>query len=488
MALMLRCVLYPNAKIATVAGGKQQSAEIVSSKVQEICKLIPALEREIIWDTRGTKARTAQTKDTVIYTFKNGSTLENVAASEKTRGRRFHSLLGEECVSIDQDILNEVLIPTLNVDRQVKGHSDPNEQLNKSQIFVTTAGYKNTFSYEKLIQILCKSVARPKEAIVLGGSWRVPVVEGLLNKNFVRDLKMDGTFNEDSFDREYNSIWTGDVESAFFNSDKFDKQRKIHLPEWKYSNRTSKEGYYVMGVDVGRFGCTTEVIIIKVTPGAGEIPRKRIVNIYSFDEEHFGVQALKIKRLFQLYHCAVAVIDGNGLGAGLVDMLTMDTTDPDSGEVLYNWGVINDDDNRYRNMKTENTITDAMYIMKANQVLNSEMYSYCQSEINAGRVLFLIDEATAKNKLMSQAQGQKMSQSKRADYLRPFVQTSILRDQMLNLITENEGANIILKQSSRKIKKDKFSALIYGLYYCKLQEDKSRKKKRRNMRDFLFFN
>ncbi len=206
MALMLRCVLYPGAKIATVAGGKQQSAEIVSSKVQEICKMIPALEREIIWDTRGTRARTAQTKDTVIYTFKNGSTLENVAASEKTRGRRFNSLLGEECVTIDQDILNEVLIPTLNVDRQVKGHSDPNEQLNKSQIFVTTAGYKNTFSYEKLIQTLCKSVARPKEAIVLGGSWRVPVVEGLLNKNFVRDLKMDGTFNEDSFDREYNSI------------------------------------------------------------------------------------------------------------------------------------------------------------------------------------------------------------------------------------------------------------------------------------------
>ena len=169
-------------------------------------------------------------------------------------------------------------------------------------------------------------------------------------------------------------------------------------------------------------------------------------------------------------------------------MLTMDTTDPDTGEILYNWGVLNDDDNKYRNMKTENTIINAMYIMKANQALNSEMYSYCQSEINAGRVLFLIDETTAKNKLMSQSQGQKMSQSKRAEYLKPFVLTSHLKDQMGNLITENEGANIILKQSSRKIKKDKFSALIYGLYYCKLQEDRSKKKKRRNISDFMFFN
>lgn len=488
MALMLKAILYPGAKLFTVAGGKQQSAEILSGKVLEICKLIPAMEREIIWDTRGTRARTAQTKDSVIYTFRNGSTLENIAASEKTRGRRFNSGLMEECVGIDQDILNEVLIPTLNVDRMVQGQTDSNEQLNKSQIFVTTAGYKNTYSYEKLIEILCRSVVRPKDAIVLGGSWRVPVIFGLLDKNFVRDLKMDGTFNEDSFEREYESKWTGDIESAFFNSDRFDKQRKINMPEWKYSNRTSKDGYYIMGVDVGRFGCTTEVVIIKVTPGAGDIPRKRIVNIYSFDEEHFGLQALKLKRLFQQYKCRVAVIDGNGLGAGLVDMLTMDTIDPDTGETLYNWGVMNDEDNKYRNMKTDDTVVDAMYIMKANQVLNSEMYAYCQSEINSGRVNFLVDESIAKNKLLSQAQGKKMSQSQRADYLMPFVQTSILKDQMLNLVYENDGAHIILKQASKKIKKDKFSALIYGLYYCKLQEDSRSKKRKRDMSKFLFFN
>lgn len=164
----------------------------------------------------------------------------------------------------------------------------------------------------------------------------MPVIEGLLDKHFVRELKMDGTFNEASFEREYESKWTGDVESAFFNSEKFDKQRKINIPEYKYSNKTPKDGYYIMGVDVGRFGCSTEVVIIKVRPGRGERLIKRVVNIYSFEEEHFGMQALKLKRLFNLYKCRVAVIDGNGLGAGLVDMLTMDTTDPDTGEVLPN--------------------------------------------------------------------------------------------------------------------------------------------------------
>ena len=38
---------------------------------------------------------------------------------------------------------------------------------------------------------------------------------------------------------------------------------------------------------------------------------------------------------------------------------------------------------------------------------------------------------------------------KRAEYLLPFVFTTILKEQMLNLVEENEGTNIILKQSSR---------------------------------------
>jgi hypothetical protein len=76
----------------------------------------------------------------------------------------------EEVVGIDQDILNEVILPLMNVERRVNGFVDPNEPLNQSQIYITTAGYKNTFSYDKLIQILCQSAVNPDKAIVLGGS------------------------------------------------------------------------------------------------------------------------------------------------------------------------------------------------------------------------------------------------------------------------------------------------------------------------------
>ena len=69
MGLMLKCILYPDAKVFSVAGGKEQSASILSSKLEEICTLIPAISNEIIWDTKGLRANTRQTKDSVRFTF-----------------------------------------------------------------------------------------------------------------------------------------------------------------------------------------------------------------------------------------------------------------------------------------------------------------------------------------------------------------------------------------------------------------------------------
>lgn len=40
--------------------------------------------------------------------------------------------------------------------------------------------------------VLIQQIIDPTEAVVLGGSWRVPVLEGLLNKNFIDELKLDG--------------------------------------------------------------------------------------------------------------------------------------------------------------------------------------------------------------------------------------------------------------------------------------------------------
>ena len=109
MVLMIRCILYPGAKLFVTSGGKEQAASIIKEKVAEICTLVPAFDREI--DRRTCK--TQESKDYCIYIFKNGSYFDNVAAKESSRGKRRHGGLIEECVGVDGDILNQVLIPQL---------------------------------------------------------------------------------------------------------------------------------------------------------------------------------------------------------------------------------------------------------------------------------------------------------------------------------------------------------------------------------------
>jgi hypothetical protein len=98
-------------------------------------------------------------------------------------------------------------------------------------------------------------VIEPDKAFIMGGSWRIPVLLGLQPKNFISDLKKDSTFNEASFGREYESAWTGTVENAFFDGEKFDRNRILQKPEYEASGRSNKQAYYVIGVDVGRKGC-----------------------------------------------------------------------------------------------------------------------------------------------------------------------------------------------------------------------------------------
>lgn len=485
MVLMLRCILYPNSQLFVTTGGKEQAASITVAKIQEICKMIPALSNEINW-SRGASKRG---KDSVQYVFKNKSKINILAAKQSSRGQRRTGGLMEQCVLIDQTALNEIVIPTTNVNRLLPdGTRHKEENVNKSQIYITTAGWKNSFAYDKLIQLLIQSLIEPDEVMIMGGTYETPVAEGLLDQDFVQQLKLSGTFNEDSFDRQYRSIWSGDAENAFFSAQKFDKHRVLRQPQNEFSGRSGKSAFYILGVDVGRIGCTTQVCVFKVTPQPQGAAIKSLVNIYTYDAEHFEAQAIHIKQLYYKYKARRVSIDTNGLGIGLLDFMVK-AQETDDGQYLPPFGIDNDDEGVYKAyFRGINDLEkDAIFQIKANAPINTQAYSYAQTQMSSGKIKFLIDETQAKAKLMETRTGQNMSIDQRNDYLRPFVLTTVLREQMLNLVEDNQGVNIILKQDSRSIKKDKFSAFVYGLFFIKREEDRLRKRKKRDLSKFAFF-
>lgn len=227
------------------------------------------------------------------------------------------------------------------------------------------------------------------------------------------------------------SEWSGDAENAYFQAETFDKYRVLLQPEYEYSSRSSKSAYYVIGVDVGRAGCTSEAMVIKVTPQIQGAALKTLVNLFSWEEEHFEAQAVNIKKLFYLYKAKRVAIDANGLGIGLVDYMVKSQIDPKTGETLPPFGVSNDTEGLYKKYRTPDTELDAMFLIKANAPINTEAHTYVQTQLSSGKIKFLIDERQAKIKLMETRMGQSMTPDQRAEKLRPFTLTTVLREQML---------------------------------------------------------
>ena len=162
-------------------------------------------------------------------------------------------------------------------------------------------------------------------------------------------------------------------------------------------------------------------------------------------------------------------------------------TDVETNEVFPDFGIYNDEDGEYKKFKSVECQDDAIYVIKANAPINTEAHANAQSQLSSGRVKLLIDERVAKGKLLGTVKGNNMKPEERAEYLKPFTLTSILREEMMNLREENDGTNIILKRANKGIAKDKFSAFEYGLYYIKKEEDeKKRRKKKFNAKDFKF--
>ena len=170
---MLRCVLFPGAHLFVTTGGKEQAAGIAREKAEELCKLNSlVLKNEIDW-TRGAQKHLKIWLNTYLKMVVN---LILWLHNKSSRGKRATGLV-EECILVDQTLLTKLLFPTMNVRPSLQMVRHEEEVINKIKSMLTTAGWKNSFAYEKLIQTLIQQITDPGQAIVLGGTWRVPVME-----------------------------------------------------------------------------------------------------------------------------------------------------------------------------------------------------------------------------------------------------------------------------------------------------------------------
>lgn len=206
--------------------------------------------------------------------------------------------------------------------------------------------------------------------------------------------------------------------------------------------------------------------------------QKNLVYIESFENSHFEEQSIRLKQLFYKYNAKRLIIDGNGAGIGCVDYLVKPQYISGTDIKYPSFGIYNDEEGFYKKYQEDDTEKDAVYILKASAPINTEAHVNAQAQLVSGKLKLLIDERSAQKNLMGTKVGQAMTPERRAEELKPYTLTSILKEEMMNLREETEGLNIILKQANKSVKKDKFSALEYALYYVKVEEEAKKRKRK----------
>lgn len=491
LGMVLQCIFMPRTKRFICAPMKAQAAQIAKEKLTEIFRAWPLLRREVIGGDL-TEVPGNYGKDYVTLRFRNGSQFDVVGALESSLGGRRHGGLLDEIKLHDEELVNTVVLPLMNVSRRLPDGTVNPKEPNQQQICATSAWLKTSFAYIKLIDMFVDSIINPQSTFVFGCDYRVPVMHGLLARDFVNKLKMSPSFNEETFAREYLSIWTGGGDESWFDFDKLQRYRKIKNPEKHANFRVGSNQYYLISVDVGRLSDQTVACIWRVNI-VQDKHYATLVNLFVLgrqaEKKTFQEQAIDIKRLVNDFQPREVIIDCNGLGVGLADVMIQTQID-DDGVEYGPLGFFNNDD--YKKIQPKDCPT-ILYSLKANGPLNSKIHGNAYTRVNNGLVRFLIKEQDARSMLLATKVGQRMSLRERVERLLPHEMTTKLFEEMANLRLKRGGTglDIVLEQINAHYPKDKYSAFAYGLWRIKEIEEEQFKRKRRfssgSERQLVFF-
>lgn len=447
LADIVVAILFPNITLSVSAQTKENAADLLSAKWNEITKFYPLLLNELDEKPKFSKGYS-------IIKFKNGSEIDAIANAQSTKGQRRNRLSIEESALLNNALFEDALAPVVEVPRLTVGKlgiPDPCE-LNQQINFFTTAGFKGSDEYHRLLSMV-DEMEQLNGKIVIGSNWMLPCWYGR-GSSKSQILNKKKSMSIVAFNMNYEQTWSGASEGALVNINKLLSCRVLVKP-----SKTTDGDEIFMGVDVARSQKTSNnqssIVVgrVKRNSDGSRIIAIEIVDIINVPNIYnFNKQAIRVKQVQKQYHAKMVICDGNGLGAGLIDALLTETIDPVTGENLGCWDTINDD-----NEPEVPNSPKILYNLKAQS---------CQNEI----VTTFIDYVeSAKLKLLERKLETDFTESEWANsenLIRPYIETDAFIEEAANLKMKHlANGGITIERVARKVDKDRVSALIYMLWY-----------------------
>lgn len=489
----VRCILYPGTKICIAAGRRSQSINILEYIQNQFMVNSPGLKREIDVITT--------TPNNPKCIFKNGSFIKVVTAGDTARGNRANIVICDEFRMIPEETVNTVLRKFISDERHPPYVDNPKyahlRERNK-QIYLTSAWFKDHWAYEKVKDFYAKML-QGRSYFVCGLPYQLSIKEGLYSAEQALEEMSETTFNESQWAREMECRWTGDIEGSFFNYEAINRTRKLKfpmLPSYALPNKLAAKNMgvvnkqpgeiRVMSVDVALMSSSkkaendaTAIFVNQMLPNAHGRYYSNFVYTESHEGETTQKQALRIRRLYEEFSADYIVIDGKGVGAGVVDLLLDDIYNPDTGETYGALSCCNNQDLAAR--CTDMDAPKALWVIN-NQTarFNSDCAFSLREGFRSGKIRLLTNEYDAEDCLSDIRGWGSINPIEKTAVRMPYINTTLLVDEIINLKYEDTQSGVKVYEKSG-YRKDRYSSVSYNYWVACQLEDKSRMKRKSNI-------
>ena len=112
-----------------------------------------------------------------------------------------------------------------------------------------------------------------------------------------------------------------------------------------------------------------------------------------------------------------------------------------------------------------------IWAIQATAQLNNDMTLLLREQFRQGRINLLVSEFEAEEILQGYRGYNSMSTNEKTKLILPYINTTLLINELINLQSEIKGVNIKVKEKSG-MRKDRFSSLQYNIYVTMLLEQK----------------
>lgn len=368
---------------------------------------------------------------------------------------------------------------------------------------MSSAWLKNHDSYIKFKSFL-NSMLRNESYAVVDLPYTVALEEGFLSPSRVEAIKNEPDMSEMSFKMEMCGEWFGESESAFYKLGEIQPCRNLEkawnspTKEMYLNEREKKKKSYhikkqqgekrIIGVDLALMGSSVNdasiFTMIRLIPD-GEDYIRHVVNIESCEGMHSETQAIRLKQLFNDFEADVIVMDTAGNGLGIYDSMAKTQYDSDRDMEYPPFIAFNNEKMSQRSLSRNGL--PCIYSMKVVQAeTNHQVCTWLKDDFQKKKIKLLINDIEAKSTLSNKFEDFHFkSPEEQAYLLKPYVQTSALINELVNLEWKNVGMFIKVYETGRN-RKDRYSSLAYANYYTRLLEKELRKPSKSKDLPFLW--